>query len=246
MLKGAILGDQTWDKVGEIALDRLDNHLSSGEASGGCDDPYDGHQGRGHAYTARGKDQVTTSLGFWSNTRICFKCFTSLDISSPMIISIVCPPGLLKTWTKMRSARRWRCRRGCRTSATLATWTQLFRWSWVHIQWTSLYLEWWTLIETTNQFQCLKTVPELRQALTKFQGIFYPRCFHQWMLPGSVSLGGGTDAESLTASLRDLYATMDKGSTIPPIIMLQVNSCSSSLHEKYKMSCNPFIEDQSK
>lgn len=56
--------------------------------------------------------------------------------------------------------------------------------------------------------QCLKTVPELRQALTKFQG--------------SVSLGGGTDAESLTASLRDLYATMDKGSTIPPIIMLQV------------------------
>jgi len=56
--------------------------------------------------------------------------------------------------------------------------------------------------------QCLKTVPELRQALTRFQG--------------SVSLGGGTDAESLTASLRDLYATMDKGSTIPPIIMLQV------------------------
>ena len=37
-----------------------------------------------------------------------------------------------------------------------------------------------------------------------------------------MSLGGGTDAESLTASLRDLYATMDKGSTIPPIIMLQV------------------------
>ena len=121
MLKGAILGDQTWDKVGEIALDRLDNHLSSGEASGRCDDPYDGHQGRGHANTARGKDKVTTSFGFWSNTRICFKSFTSLYISSPMIISIVCPPGLLKTWTKMRSARRWRCRRGCRTSATLAT-----------------------------------------------------------------------------------------------------------------------------
>ena len=72
MLKGAILGDQTWDKVGEIALDRQDNHLSSGEASGRCDDPYDGHQGRGHAYTARGKDQVTTSLGFWLNTRILF------------------------------------------------------------------------------------------------------------------------------------------------------------------------------
>jgi len=56
--------------------------------------------------------------------------------------------------------------------------------------------------------QCLKTVPELRQALAKFAG--------------SVSLGGGTDSDSLTAAMRDLYATMDKGSTIPPIIMLQV------------------------
>ena len=56
-------------RLEEIDLDRLDNHLSSGEASGRCDDPYDGHQGRGHAYTARGKDQVTTSLGFWSQTQ---------------------------------------------------------------------------------------------------------------------------------------------------------------------------------
>ena len=56
--------------------------------------------------------------------------------------------------------------------------------------------------------QCLKTVPELRDSLTRFSG--------------SVSLGGGTDSESLTAALRDLYATMDKGTTIPPIIMLQV------------------------
>jgi len=56
--------------------------------------------------------------------------------------------------------------------------------------------------------QCLKTIPELRSALTRFAG--------------NVSLGGGNDSESLTASLRDLYTTMDKGSTIPPIIMLQV------------------------
>merc|ERR1719402_1733727 len=56
--------------------------------------------------------------------------------------------------------------------------------------------------------QCLKTIPELRSALTRFSG--------------NVSLGGGNDSESLTASLRDLYTTMDKGSTIPPIIMLQV------------------------
>ena len=46
-------------------------------------------------------------------------------------------------------------------------------------------------------------------------------------MSGSVSLGGGTDAESLTASLRDLYSTMDKGTTIPPIIMLQVFKVNS-------------------
>merc|ERR1719311_319909 len=48
--------------------------------------------------------------------------------------------------------------------------------------------------------QCLKTVPELRNALTSYSG--------------SVSLGGGQDAVNLTASLRDLYSTMDKGSTV--------------------------------
>merc|ERR1719348_542279 len=56
--------------------------------------------------------------------------------------------------------------------------------------------------------QCLKTIPELRDSLTRFSG--------------SVSLGGGGDRQNLTASLRDLYSTMDKGSTIPPIILLQV------------------------
>lgn len=56
--------------------------------------------------------------------------------------------------------------------------------------------------------QCLKSVPELRTSLSKFSG--------------NVSLGGGADAASMTAALRDLYKTMDQGSTIPPIIMLQV------------------------
>jgi len=36
-----------------------------------------------------------------------------------------------------------------------------------------------------------------------------------------VSLGSGSDAESITAALRDLYKTMDRGATVPPIIMLQ-------------------------
>ena len=39
---------------------------------------------------------------------------------------------------------------------------------------------------------------------------------------GNVSLGGGQDPDNLTAALRDLYTTMDKGNTVPPIIMLQV------------------------
>jgi len=56
--------------------------------------------------------------------------------------------------------------------------------------------------------QCLKTVPELRTALEKYEG--------------NVSLAGGGDAASLTSALRDLYRTMDKGVTVPPIIMLQV------------------------
>merc|ERR1719244_449424 len=56
--------------------------------------------------------------------------------------------------------------------------------------------------------QCLKTVPELRTALTRFSG--------------NVSLGGGHDADNLTAALRDLYSTMDKGNNVPPIILLQV------------------------
>jgi len=56
--------------------------------------------------------------------------------------------------------------------------------------------------------QCLKTIPELRTALSNNTG--------------RVNLQQGSDAESITAALRDLYKTMDTGATIPPIIMLQV------------------------
>lgn len=57
--------------------------------------------------------------------------------------------------------------------------------------------------------QCLKTVPELREALLNFQ-------------EGVTSAGGVIPAQSITAALRDLYATMDKGETVPPIVLLQV------------------------
>lgn len=57
--------------------------------------------------------------------------------------------------------------------------------------------------------QCLKTVPELREALQKFEG-------------GVAAAGGVLPSQSITAALRDLYSVMDKGNTVPPIVLLQV------------------------
>lgn len=57
--------------------------------------------------------------------------------------------------------------------------------------------------------QCLKTVPELREALQSYSG-------------GVVLQGSMVPSQSITAALRDLYDSMDKGSFIPPIILLQV------------------------
>ncbi|XP_060518790.1 ubiquitin carboxyl-terminal hydrolase 14 [Cylas formicarius] len=57
--------------------------------------------------------------------------------------------------------------------------------------------------------QCLRTVPELREALQNYQG-------------GVAAAGGVIPAQSITAALRDLYSTMDKGHTVPPIVLLQV------------------------
>lgn len=57
--------------------------------------------------------------------------------------------------------------------------------------------------------QCLKSVPELREALRKFQG-------------GVTMAGGMVPSQSITAAMRDLYDSMDKGASIPPIILLQV------------------------
>lgn len=57
--------------------------------------------------------------------------------------------------------------------------------------------------------QCLKTVPELKEALRKFQG--------------SVSIGSGmVPSQSITGALRDLYESMEKGPSIAPLILLQV------------------------
>lgn len=39
---------------------------------------------------------------------------------------------------------------------------------------------------------------------------------------GVAVAGGVVPAQSMTAALRDLYVTMDKGHTVPPIVLLQV------------------------
>ncbi|XP_062583237.1 ubiquitin carboxyl-terminal hydrolase 14-like [Saccostrea cucullata] len=58
--------------------------------------------------------------------------------------------------------------------------------------------------------QCLRAIPELRDALKKYSG-------------GLTVAGGISTADSITAALRDLYSSMDKtGAAIPPIIFLQV------------------------
>ncbi|XP_059163013.1 ubiquitin carboxyl-terminal hydrolase 14-like [Physella acuta] len=58
--------------------------------------------------------------------------------------------------------------------------------------------------------QCLRAVPELKDALKRFTG-------------GLTVAGAISPADSITAALRDLYGSMDRTSApIPPIIFLQV------------------------
>lgn len=59
--------------------------------------------------------------------------------------------------------------------------------------------------------QCLKTVPELRDALKDFPG-------------GLASTGNSfiVPAQSITAALRDLYEGMDKGASLPPVVLVQM------------------------
>ncbi|XP_969056.2 ubiquitin carboxyl-terminal hydrolase 14 [Tribolium castaneum] len=57
--------------------------------------------------------------------------------------------------------------------------------------------------------QCLKSVPELREALQAYQG-------------DVTDAGGVIPAQSITAALRDLYSSMDKGNNVPPIVLLQM------------------------
>lgn len=42
------------------------------------------------------------------------------------------------------------------------------------------------------------------------------------LFSGVATAGGVIPAQSITAALRDLYASMDKGNTVPPVVLLQV------------------------
>lgn len=57
--------------------------------------------------------------------------------------------------------------------------------------------------------QCLKIVPEFKEALMNY-------------VEGVAIGNGGDDAQSITAALRDVYRTMDRGNTVPPLILVQV------------------------
>ncbi|XP_013393115.1 ubiquitin carboxyl-terminal hydrolase 14-like [Lingula anatina] len=58
--------------------------------------------------------------------------------------------------------------------------------------------------------QCLKAVPELREAINKVVG--HP----------NVGAGVFNPSYAVTTALRDLYASMDKSNTVPPLILLSI------------------------
>lgn len=76
--------------------------------------------------------------------------------------------------------------------------------------------------------QCLRSVPELRDALKKF--------------PGTISslLDTMVPSQSITAALRDLFVAMDKtSSSIPPIVLLQMlQICFPRFSEKSEQGGN--------
>lgn len=75
--------------------------------------------------------------------------------------------------------------------------------------------------------QCLKSVPELRDALQSYKGGIMQEinitCLYINIFFLDVTDGASVvPAQSITAALRDLYSTMDKGNNVPPIVLLQM------------------------
>jgi len=62
--------------------------------------------------------------------------------------------------------------------------------------------------------QCLKTVPELKEALKQYTPTIGGA--------NGASLGMGDAATQITEAMRDLYKAMEKGQTFPPLVLLQV------------------------
>ncbi len=55
--------------------------------------------------------------------------------------------------------------------------------------------------------QCFRTVPELKTAIQGFEGSYGP---------------AAESDTAVTVAMRDLYRSMDRGSTIPPLVLVQV------------------------
>lgn len=76
--------------------------------------------------------------------------------------------------------------------------------------------------------QCLKSVPELRDALQKFEGskvalkFEFLNIYRIFLILGISMSSNMLPAQSITAALRDLYSSMDQAKTIPPFLLLQV------------------------
>lgn len=76
--------------------------------------------------------------------------------------------------------------------------------------------------------QCLKSVPELRDALQSYKAGTYSTINNYYTVFTNIVYLDVTDganvipAQSITAALRDLYTTMDKGNNVPPIVLLQM------------------------
>ena len=62
--------------------------------------------------------------------------------------------------------------------------------------------------------QCLKTVPEFRDALKQY--------IRTGTSSGMAGLGMGDAATQITEAMRDLYKAMERGQNFPPLVLLQV------------------------
>lgn len=72
--------------------------------------------------------------------------------------------------------------------------------------------------------QCLRTVPELRQALSKYEVLFMfdVHTNSRNSFTEQLSISSQDSSRNMTAAMRDLFESMERTATIAPIILVQV------------------------